>query len=130
VKLFYHIGYPRTATTLLQSSLFLKHKDINYLGCKYYNNNKNIFSFEKLYLLGSLYTSYEIKNNEIDFDKINKIINLNVFDKNKANIISSEHFSNYTNLTNFKEIQIINKYLNKKYEDVDINFIFNNKKSI
>jgi hypothetical protein len=123
MKLFYHIGYPRTATTLLQSSLFPKHKDINYLGAKYYNNEKQIFSFEKLYLLGSLYTSYEIKNNEVDFDKIDKIIDLNVFDKNKANIISSEHFSNYTNLTNFNEIKIINKYLNKKYKDVDINFI-------
>ena len=35
--MIYHLGYPRTGTTLLQKNIFRYHSQINYLGAKIYD---------------------------------------------------------------------------------------------
>lgn len=123
MKLFYHIGYPRTATTFLQKHIFPKHKDINYLGCKYHNNEKQIISYYKLYKLGQLYTSHEILSGNIDYDKVEQIININIFKDNNINLLSSESLASYTNLNNFVDIKLINKYLESKNKNIELHFL-------
>ena len=34
MKIFFHLGYPRTGTTFLQKNLFSKNKKINFIGRK------------------------------------------------------------------------------------------------
>jgi len=74
MKLVFHLGYPRTGSTFLQTSIFPKHKEINFLGPKnYFNwedvkiNQSTLNKFRDFYLLD---TQNDFKNNVIKhFDK-------------------------------------------------------------
>jgi len=47
-KIIFHIGFPRTGTTYLQSKIFPKLKKINFIGKPFNNENSNtFFEFEK-----------------------------------------------------------------------------------
>ena len=64
MKIVFHLGYPRTGTTFLQTHIFPKHKEINFLGPKNYLNWQDVKidqdtldKFRDIYLL----------NNQTDF---------------------------------------------------------------
>ena len=42
MKLVFHLGYPRTGSTYLQTNIFPKHKEINFLGPKNYFNWEDV----------------------------------------------------------------------------------------
>ena len=42
MRVVFHIGYSRTGSTFLQTSVFPVHKEINYLGLKNYKNQHNV----------------------------------------------------------------------------------------
>ena len=46
MRIFLHLGYPKTASTYLQKNIFSKHPDINYIGKFYKNQNRSKFIFE------------------------------------------------------------------------------------
>lgn len=79
MKLYLHLGYPKTATTFLQREYFSKSKNINYLGKPF--NKKIINLFKEI-------TKKKMSNN-IRFKKKYIINNLS---KKKINLISQESF--------------------------------------
>ena len=115
MKLVFHLGYPRTGTTFLQTNIFPKHKEINFLGPKnYYNwkdvkiNQPTLDKFRDFYLL----------NKQNDFK--NDIIKL--FDKEKINIISSEIYLIYKNtINNFYDCKYIEQLFQN--EELEISFL-------
>ena len=61
MKVFFHIGYPRTGSTFIQKYLFEKHSEINYLGPKYYDLNfKPYLTDTKMLEINNLKTDKEI----------------------------------------------------------------------
>ena len=92
MKLVYHLGYPRTGTTLLQKRLFKSHSEINYLGPKYYDGDgshlikhTDINELEKIYIKNS-------DKKDSYFIDLKKKINLDLFSEKKLNIFSSEKY--------------------------------------
>ena len=75
-KLYFHIGYPKTATTFLQNKFFVSIKEINYINL----NNHQFYFFNN-----------PKKNKELLIQKFCKDINDKYLD-NKTNIISNEIF--------------------------------------
>lgn len=111
MKVFFHIGYPRTGSTFIQKYLFEKHSEINYLGPKYYDLNfKPYLTDTKMLEINNLKTDKEI--NLINSNSIFADLNL---DKKKINLISSEKFltfgiNYYQNLDKIKKlIELQNK---------------------
>ena len=95
MKVFFHLGYPRTATTFIQKNLFEKHSEINYLGPKYYNlNTKPFFNSDNINFIKNLNSTSDL--NACNSKKIFKNI---ILDEKKTNLISSERFLTYG--TNF-----------------------------
>ena len=106
MKLIIHLGYPRTATTLLQKRLFPYHSDINYLGPK---------SFEKKL---NLPLNQNGIDNILNLSDAKKIIDLEKFSRKKINIISSEAYLNYTKINNYKSLIILERYLRSYFKDM------------
>ena len=115
MKLVFHLGYPRTGTTFLQTHIFPKHKEINLLGPKnYYNwedvkiNQSTLDKFRDFYLLN---TQNDFKNNVIKH-----------FDKKKINIISSETYLMSKNIINdFYDCKYLEDLLQS--EELEISFL-------
>ena len=82
-KIIFHLGFPRTGTTYLQSKLFPKLKNINFLGKPFNKKNAKIFyEFEKkIFSYDNLY-----------FEKRKKILEkeIKILFKDKINLISHE----------------------------------------
>ena len=79
MKIILHLGMPRTATTTLQTSLFSKLPEINYLGVPFFN--KQIAELRDAVL-------------NQDNEKINQLkkSDFNIFVTNKINLFSDESF--------------------------------------
>ncbi len=60
MKVYFHIGFPRTGSSFLQKTIFESHHKINYLSPKYYNVAKIPF----------LSNNLMSKINQIDLKKI------------------------------------------------------------
>ena len=115
MKLVFHLGYPRTGTTFLQTHIFPKHKEINLLGPKnYFNwedvkiNQSTLDKFRDFYLLNA---QNDFKNNVIKH-----------FDRKKINIISNERYLIYLNVINdFYDCKYIEELFHN--EELEISFI-------
>ena len=115
MKIVFHLGYPRTGSTFLQTHVFPKHKEINFLGPKNYLNWQDVKinqttldKFKDFYLL----------NKQNDFK--NDIIKL--FDKEKINVISSERYLSYKNTINdFYDCKYIEQLFQN--EELEISFL-------
>tara|TARA_B100001057_G_scaffold501156_3_gene621175 strand:- start:2465 stop:3355 length:891 start_codon:yes stop_codon:yes gene_type:complete len=82
-KIIFHLGFPRTGTTYLQSILFPKLRNINFLGKPFDKKNSKIFyEFEKRIF------SYD----DLYFEKRKKFLGkeIKILFKNKINLISHE----------------------------------------
>ena len=117
MKLIFHLGYPRTASTFFQTNIFPKHKQINFLGPKNYLNWQNVkISQDDLDKLSHLY----LLKHQNDFT--NGLIKL--FDKKKINVISSERYLTYQNIiNNFYDCKFIEKLLQNQNEELKVSFI-------
>ena len=80
IKLYIHLGFPKTASTLLQNYYFSSISEIKYLN----NNNSNL---KKLIQRMLFYKLDKYKNQK---KRINRIVNNISFSSDKVNIISDE----------------------------------------
>ena len=130
MKVFFHIGYPRTGTTFLQANIFPFHSQINYLGPKhhFYGDQPEVKVYLKNDLLKKITNSfkskniYELKTSEV-VEEMQKIIDINQFDQKKINLISTEKYLTY-GFKSYKEIYLIKKYLSAKVENLDFQIFY------
>ena len=82
-KIYFHVGYPKAASTFLQKNIFVQ-KEFNFINS--YEEN-----FAKL-------GKFIFFSNENEFEKNHKKYSLflNEIDSNKINIMSSEAFTNFS----------------------------------
>ena len=107
MRLIYHLGYPRTGTTLLQNKIFRHHPEINYLGPKSYDSNykvqidqKKIDEFEDFF-----------KNNKnLNYNELNTKIDIKIFSDQKVNIFSSEKYLYYKNYEKYDGLIALKKF--------------------
>jgi len=124
MKVIYHLGYPRTGTTYLQKNLFPLHSEINYAGPKdYIQSHQTALTLQKLDLLGNIYTSKEIEDDKYDLNELKKIIDIEKFSKDKVNIVSSERYTMFTNINEFNDIKLLNKFLKSFYPNLEVEFL-------
>lgn len=114
IKLYIHLGFPKTASTLLQKYYFTSISEITYL------NNIDI-NLKKLTQRMLFYSLEKYKNEN---KKIKKIVNKINFSVDKINIISDESFTDLSTNDEINPSNIIKKFKltfpKKKY---DIKFI-------
>ena len=85
MRLIYHLGYPRTGTTLLQKNVFRYHSGINYLGPKSYDENYEVQIDQKKI------DEFEIffqNNKNLNYNELNTKIDIKIF----GNFISLRNF--------------------------------------
>jgi len=94
IPLTLHIGYPRTATTLLQKQLYKSNKNILYLGRKRSNTPSERWLNKKLYIYWEWIRSGKI---EIDIEdarkQINTMLAIGAENNKEAAVISDETIS-------------------------------------
>ena len=130
MKVFFHIGYPRTGTTFLQANIFPFHSQINYLGPKhhFYGNKPEVNVYLKNELLKKITNSFQSQNifelstSEI-INGMQNFIDINKFDQNKINLISTEKYLTY-GYKSYKEIYLIKKFLSAKIKNLDFKIIY------
>ncbi len=89
-KVYFHIGFPKTASTLLQTYLFLKHSQINYV--LYPRVDKYKFIMDPL-LKESIWRMNDKEFNNSYNELLSKFSTINSsLDSNKCNILSNEGF--------------------------------------
>ena len=95
MKLYLHIGYPRTGTTTLQKHLFCKHPQINYFGKNLIRgyNEENLNIKFKPYINEIIDLLLFLNDEEFNqrYDYILKKIDLLELSASKTNIISEEY---------------------------------------
>ena len=109
-RIFFHIGYPKAASTFLQKNIFILKE------FKYINSYDDRFSkFGKFIFLSS----------DEDFDKNHKKFSsfLNSFSNNDINVLSSEAFTNFSSTKDFN-LEKIYKRLHIIANSEKINFKF------
>ena len=113
MRLIYHLGYPRTGTTLLQNKIFRHHPEINYLGPKSYDSNykvqidqKKIDEFEDFF-----------KNNKnLNYNELNTKIDIKIFSDQKVNIFSSEKYLYYKNYEKYDGLIALKNFLKSQFD--------------
>ncbi len=92
-KVYFHIGFPKTASTLLQTYLFPKHSQINYVS--YLLVDKYKFIMNPL-LKESIWRMNDKEFNNSYNELLSKFSTINSsLDSNKCNILSNEGFFAY-----------------------------------
>lgn len=116
MKIFFHLGYPRTGTTFLQTYIFPQHKQINFLGPRNYSNPNDIKISQGV--LDQFSNFYFLR--KTDNDLVKKTIKF--FDKDKINIISTESYLEYINdINNFYDCKFIEELFLE--QNVELSFI-------
>jgi len=118
MRVVFHIGYSRAGSTFLQTNIFPIHKEINFIGPKNYKNWNNVkITQDELDKIADDSTKFETK----------KEYYLNLFDKQKINIFSSEAYtvtpSTIMKPKNFKDIEFFINILKEKYPKVQLDFL-------
>ena len=89
-KIFFHIGFPKTATTLLQECLFSKHSQINYVSGPSVEVIKHNFMMETRFK-GSVWKMNDKEFNNSYNELLSKLNTIgSSLDSNKCNILSNE----------------------------------------
>ena len=97
--IYFHIGFPKTASSFLQNKIFCKNQKINYIGIP----EKKNWGVEEWYLYNFLLFLFT-SNNEIFYNDLDKhILNLNKIkiSQDKVNIISHDSLTNSIYLFSF-----------------------------
>jgi hypothetical protein len=121
MKTYIHIGYPKNASTTLQTDIFPNVENALYVG-RAYNSKHTFISKElsdaiyKITMTDSIDFSFERAK-----DQINKTIDEFIGDNDKV-IISSEGFAN-----NFADRGLMAKRLNKLFPDAKILVVIRNQ---
>ena len=118
MRVVFHIGYSRAGSTFLQTNIFPIHKEINFFGPKNYKNWNNVkITQDELDKIADNSTKFETK----------KEYYLNLFDKQKINIFSSEKYTltpdTILKPKNFKDIEFFINILKEKYPKVQLDFL-------
>ena len=114
IKLYIHLGFPKTASTLLQNYYFSSISEIKYLN----NNNSNL---KKLIQRMLFYKLDKYKNQK---KRINRIVNNISFSSDKVNIISDESFTDLSTNDEINPLNRIEKFkLTFPKKKFDIKFI-------
>ena len=122
MRIIFHLGHSRAASTYLQYYIFPKHKEINYIGTRYYRDSSEI----KINQKSLNHICQNFIEPDIIYEDLKKKIPelLDCFDEKKLNIISTESYLSYDNcVRNFKDIKFLEKILKEKYENVEIEFL-------
>ena len=119
MKILFHLGYPRTGSTFLQTHIFPKHKQINFLGAKNYLKSQDVkITQNDLNLISEFYSLKGLKTDAIK--KIDKKL-IKYFDKKKINVISTERYLDYRNIiNNFYDC----KYLENLFKQSNVKIYF------
>ncbi len=89
--IYFHIGYPKAASTFLQKNVFKNQEKIHFINEHYWDEFLELSKF--------LFWS---ENDEFE-NNINKYLNLfDKLDSNKVNVISHEGYSNFSSNPNFR----------------------------
>ena len=80
MKIIFHIGFFKTATTFLEDNIYSKQSNLNYL------NSKNYLEIEEILYFIKNSTNKEFNKN---YKKFSKLIKKLSWSKNKMNIISA-----------------------------------------
>ena len=89
--IYFHIGYPKAASTFLQKNVFKNQEKIHFINAHYWDE---LFELSK-FLFWSKKDEFE--------NNINKYLNLfDKLDSNKVNVISHEGYSNFSSNPNFR----------------------------
>ena len=122
MRIVCHLGFPRTASTFLQSNIFPLHKQINLLGPKNYVNWEDVkITQDDLNLISEKNYDDNLKNKVINEIEKNLI---KYFDEKKVNIITSERYTTYKNIINdFRDLKYLEILLNQNFKDVKIDFL-------
>jgi len=118
MRVVFHIGYSRTGSTYLQTNVFPVHKEINYLGPKNYKNSNNVkITQDELDEIAEDLTKFKTK----------KEYYINLFDKQKINVFSSEKYTlapgTIIEQKNFEHLKFIENILKEKYPNVQFDFL-------
>ena len=125
--IYFHIGYPKTATTFLQKNFFRKHPQINYLSRHYGNKDNNLSKI--------LNYIFDLNDDKFDQNKKNlkKIFNKIKFLQHKINLISEEDVLCHKAIKNnniYKTLKRINFIFNDKKNEVKYFFFIRKQKDI
>lgn len=122
MRIVYHLGFARTASTILQKYVFPIHKNLNYIGCKKYRSDTNVkISQDELNEISKEYMDIDIEND--DFYPLKKDYS-NFFSKEKVNIITGERYTSYKIISNnYREFKYLNKILEKKKNNLTVDFL-------
>lgn len=97
MRIYLHLGYPLTATTLLSHELFSKHTEINYLGVELSRYNE-IVKYKKnnqiLRIIFYIITHYSREDFDKSFQFLLQLFSDLQFDETKTNIIQCRQFLN------------------------------------
>jgi len=116
MKLVYHLGYPRTGTTLLQKHLFKSHSEINYLGPKYYDgDDSHLIKHTDINELQKIYIKNSDKKDSY-FNDLKKTINLDLFSEKKLNIFSSEKYLSFRKYREHEGLIALKELLEKNFD--------------
>jgi len=122
MKILYHLGYPRTGSTYLQTNIFPEHKDINLIGPKNSKNWSEIkISQDDLNIISNRFLDIELNDKQ---KLLNEKKYLKFFDQSKLNVISSEKYVSYLNIrNNFRDIKFFNKLLKENHKEIQVSFL-------
>ena len=112
MRLIYHLGYPRTGTTLLQKNIFRYHPEINYLGPKSYDSNYKVQIDQKKI------DEFEIffqNNKDLNYNELHKKIDIKKFSDQKVNIFSSEKYLYYKNYEKYDGLIVLKNFLKNQF---------------
>lgn len=113
MRLIYHLGYPRTGTTLLQKNIFRYHPEINYLGPKSYDQNY------KVQIEQSKIDELEVffQNNKVlDYRELDLKLDKKFFSSQKINVFSSERYLFYKNFQKYDGLIALRQLLKSNFD--------------
>ena len=116
--IYFHIGLPKTASSLLQKYLFCNNKNIHYLGIPLKKNwGKEEWHLYKFLLFLFSSSDKDYYNNYKEYLKKFRLLE---FDHNQINLISHDSITNSIYLNNFDIYETINRIHN--FFEVNLGF--------
>ncbi len=112
MRLIYHLGYPRTGTTLLQKNIFRYHPEINYLGPKSYDPDYKVPIDQKKIDELELF----FQNNNSNYKDLSSKVDVNIFSNDKVNIFSSEKYLYYKNYKKYDGLIALKNFLKNQFD--------------